>query len=375
MNSGNTSIPMALREVCNKKMLSTTITGSSAICTRSSNEDGRNDSPEADTSKGVFYATPTDMVHFTRPYDTLSTNQVFHKYAYVHADAMDPFSQQRRIMIMQQQVEKQLLARQQLLTVPYNFIFPAISNITTGYDSTPTRQIPLASNDSFFKKQASETAVPSIDDGFKIQNRCGNRITSVAQSSSCSPTISSLPEYNQQHIPSRELSCIVTPPRILKEQKSMDSPMSGLSSVVVYQAIDNDVLSEYQCFVRQQMEFFAATDVDVMTRAKGRNKPIIIGQVGIRCRHCATIPPKYRSSAAMFYPRKLGLIYQTGQNLIKLHLHGSCQNIPESVQVKMNKLNRSKCVVGSGKSYWQDSASSLGIYETENDCLGFRNIK
>ena len=38
-------------------------------------------------------------------------------------------------------------------------------------------------------------------------------------------------------------------------------------------------------FARKQIELFEAKQEDVDAGAQGRNKPIILGQVGIRCIH------------------------------------------------------------------------------------------
>ena len=68
--------------------------------------------------------------------------------------------------------------------------------------------------------------------------------------------------------------------------------------------IDDHNLSEYYCLVRQQIEFFEATDQDVV-KIGGRHKPIVLGQVGIRCRHCSSVHPGERKSAQIYYPSDL----------------------------------------------------------------------
>ena len=40
-----------------------------------------------------------------------------------------------------------------------------------------------------------------------------------------------------------------------------------------------------KCLLRQQIEVFEAGKDDVEGNAQGRNKPTVMGQVGIRCRH------------------------------------------------------------------------------------------
>jgi hypothetical protein len=204
--------------------------------------------------------------------------------------------------------------------------------------------------------------------------------------------------YNMNHIPAKELQTAAanTKPAVFKlntvgahvlSKRNISSNVSstnnsthfhenisGQSPVELYRPIDSDVLSEYQCFVRKHIEFFEATEDDVSSNAKGRNKPVVLGQVGIRCRHCACIPPKYRSRGAMYYPTKLHLIYQAAQNMVKTHLHLGCQNVPETTKYTLSKLRKSKCAVGGGKSYWEEGASALNVYEATDGCLRFRRL-
>jgi hypothetical protein len=146
--------------------------------------------------------------------------------------------------------------------------------------------------------------------------------------------------------------------------------LTGRPAVTVYRPGDDDTLSAYQCFVRKQIEFFEANDKDIVSTAKGRNKPIILGQVGIRCRHCATLPPKYRSRGAMYYPKKMRLIYQAAQSIAGSHLHDGCPNAPEEIKVELANLQKNKSLVGGGKTYWDKAAASVGVHETAS-CLRF----
>jgi hypothetical protein len=46
-------------------------------------------------------------------------------------------------------------------------------------------------------------------------------------------------------------------------------------------------LSELQVYLRANFsEAFGATEEDIAAPMHGRNKPIALGQVGIRCMHC-----------------------------------------------------------------------------------------
>lgn len=89
-----------------------------------------------------------------------------------------------------------------------------------------------------------------------------------------------------------------------------DEKLSGRAPISLYMSCDDESLSEYQCLVRKQIEIFEAMKDDVDSNAQGRNRPIVLGQVGIRCRHCTMLPPKHRARGAVYYPAKLQGLYQ-----------------------------------------------------------------
>ena len=68
---------------------------------------------------------------------------------------------------------------------------------------------------------------------------------------------------------------------------------------------DEQNLSRYQCLARKQIEIFETTDNEAGSNAQGRNRPIIPGQVGIRCKHCAHLPRKERKTGSVYYPSKV----------------------------------------------------------------------
>jgi hypothetical protein len=137
--------------------------------------------------------------------------------------------------------------------------------------------------------------------------------------------------------------------------------------VSVYCRSDEEVLSEYQCLLRQQMEFFEATPEDVASSAQGRNKPIQHRQIGIRCVHCAHLPPKGRPRGAVYYPSKLFSLYQSAQNMAVNHFQTRCPNIPDALHDTLNEYKDRKCHIhGGGKQYWAGTARSLGIVEAPN---------
>ena len=142
--------------------------------------------------------------------------------------------------------------------------------------------------------------------------------------------------------------------------------LTGRPSVILYMPCDDAVISAYQCLARQQMELFEANEIDVEAGAQGRNRGIVIGQVGIRCRHCAHLYPRRRTKSSTFYPSKLKSIYQTAQNMANTHLTETCQYIPANIREELHRLSKDKKTsAGGGKEYWSDGASILGIYETD----------
>jgi len=151
--------------------------------------------------------------------------------------------------------------------------------------------------------------------------------------------------------------------------------MSGHSygiSCLLYTASDERNLSQYQCVARQQMEVFEATPDDAGNNAQGRNKPILTGQVGIRCRHCYKFTPKERKTGSVYYPNRLEGVYQTAQKMTVGHLIKHCPVIPEDIRERLIFLKNQKTSNGGGKRYWANGVRMLGVIETPNDGLAFQ---
>jgi hypothetical protein len=132
---------------------------------------------------------------------------------------------------------------------------------------------------------------------------------------------------------------------------------------------DDENISRYQCLVRQQIELFAASEEDIDSNAQGRNKPIVLGQVGIRCRHCSKIPPRHRTRGATYYPAKLTGLYQAAQNMASAHLCNHCQHIPDALRRNLIALRDRKSSAGGGKQYWADGVRVLGVIESDGVLL------
>jgi hypothetical protein len=142
--------------------------------------------------------------------------------------------------------------------------------------------------------------------------------------------------------------------------------MTGRPSIPLYLSCNPDHLSEYQCAIRKNVELFEASEADVTSRIKGRNKPIVLGQVGIRCIHCSHVfPVETRERGSMYYPHALVGIYQAAQILSQQHLLGTCPYVPPHICEEMQVLKNKKSFATAGKEYWAETAKALGVYEDQ----------
>jgi hypothetical protein len=132
---------------------------------------------------------------------------------------------------------------------------------------------------------------------------------------------------------------------------------------------DGLFLSPLQTLLRLNMEAFSATPLDVVVRIKGRNKPVSLNQVGIRCRHCAHIPALRRVKGAVYFPSTT-LVYQAAQNMGSAHLQcGQCPEMPESIKTLFVQLLETKTASASsagGRAYWAHCAQQRGLVNTES---------
>ena len=94
---------------------------------------------------------------------------------------------------------------------------------------------------------------------------------------------------------------------------------------------------------------------DIVLPVHGRNKPIALGQVGIRCMHCKDLPSIDRGNHAIAYPNFISGIYNAVQQMYRLHFE-VCNKIPDEIRRKVEGLKDSTANRGGRKQYWQDSA-------------------
>jgi hypothetical protein len=138
---------------------------------------------------------------------------------------------------------------------------------------------------------------------------------------------------------------------------------SNRPSIHIYMDRDEENLTEYQCLLRKQIELFEAGSDDIRSNAQGRNTPILLGQVGLRCRYCAPLPRAARTKGAVYYSQTIDGIYQVAQNMSKVHLCERCHRIPREVQDKLKALRGDNQRAVGGKHYWADGVRALGVYE------------
>lgn len=143
------------------------------------------------------------------------------------------------------------------------------------------------------------------------------------------------------------------------------APPPNPDAVTLYTKSDDNVLSHFQCVVRKQIELFEAEQVDVETNVQGRNKPIVLGQIGIRCLHCSTLHPKQRARGATYYPAKFSGFYQAAQNMANAHLCTQCTHVPDHLRQQLLILKERKSSVGGGKHYWAECIQKLGVIEDD----------
>ena len=140
---------------------------------------------------------------------------------------------------------------------------------------------------------------------------------------------------------------------------------------------DTRKLSEQQVFLRHQIEAFQAGEDDISTHTRGRNKPIVLGQVGIRCKHCAHLSVVQKQKGSTYFPASLLGLYQAAQNMSTSHLQsGVCQSMPVKVKEKFAALSAVKVgSSGAGRPYWAKAAQKLGFVDTEDGIRFFKGFR
>lgn len=160
----------------------------------------------------------------------------------------------------------------------------------------------------------------------------------------------------------------------LAEESSMESVMRhedmtwypGCISLSLPE--DDDVLSPLHCFMRRYcVEAFTASNRDIATPRYGKSHgvKVVEGQVGIRCLYCKDRPSGSRPERAVCYPSSLKNIYHSIETWQRRHSL-VCADIPEWIRKSMMDLmESSKTRAGGRRQYWEDSATRLGMVDTD----------
>jgi hypothetical protein len=171
---------------------------------------------------------------------------------------------------------------------------------------------------------------------------------------------------------------------VLHPERPLIVPRQSNTLTLLADPKDKLVLSQLHIFVRQQIEVFTATVSEITQPAPGRKVRVVLGQVGLRCVHCANIPIKDRVKRAVCYPAAISGIYHAVSNM-KFDHFNKCRALPAREREMFAALRSScgrhgprnnsgsKCVSNSTAQYYHDSAIALGLVDSENG-IRFRDV-
>lgn len=135
-------------------------------------------------------------------------------------------------------------------------------------------------------------------------------------------------------------------------------------------AEDSVYLNPLHCFVRKHVELFSADKSDTEAPCPGRKTRVTLGQVGIRCKHCAkhNLKPRERVKRAVCYPPSIDGIYHSVSNM-KFDHFGICPCLPadakeELTQLKVDYSGRNIGNTNTAK-YYRESAVAKGLGDTD----------
>ena len=152
---------------------------------------------------------------------------------------------------------------------------------------------------------------------------------------------------------------------ILAEYSRNPVPASESSRVLLSISNDKEWISDMDCYIRKQLEFFCATEVDVDTALEHDKSSIVVGQVGIRCLHCAMAckGDEGCSGMAVSYPSQLNSIHEAVREFQRLHLD-SCVHIPDAVKDKVSSFKGASSLSSVLRKYYVLAAKALGLFDT-----------
>lgn len=127
---------------------------------------------------------------------------------------------------------------------------------------------------------------------------------------------------------------------------------------------DKISLSETLCIVRENIEVFIATEADVKAPAPGRKRPVVIGQVGLRCIHCRNATHQSEKvKRAVCFPSSIKRIYRTVIDM-KLDHFKACRFVPIDLKMKLEQLKATNArSTGTTMQYFVSAAKRMGMVD------------
>lgn len=145
------------------------------------------------------------------------------------------------------------------------------------------------------------------------------------------------------------------------EKKKANSWYEGC--VMLTKADDSSWLSELHCYARSELvEVFSYKETDGLEGYSGRKEPSV-GQVGIRCAFCKTLPPEERPAGCLTFPDSLSSIHSKVGDMIRLHFH-SCPALPDDTKETFKSLRGFGPKQDDSQQYWIDAARDIGLANT-----------
>lgn len=119
---------------------------------------------------------------------------------------------------------------------------------------------------------------------------------------------------------------------------AMAAPMRLL---LLSEPTDPLYLTSTACFVRRQLEYFAATEQDEAHRRSrgGVRTPIVSGRIGIRCVHCRHLPMQDRANNFSSFPASIRLVHQAVRNYQRYHIM-HCRSIPPEIMAEYERCKK-----------------------------------
>lgn len=155
------------------------------------------------------------------------------------------------------------------------------------------------------------------------------------------------------------------PPVMESRQEGQPVRADGSSILLLAQPEDRISLSETLCVIRENIEVFVATAHDVEAPAPGRKHPVSIGQLGLRCIHCAHAEKHSdKIKRATCYPSSIKRIYRTVIDMKLDHFH-HCPFVPLSLKERLEALKATNTrSTGTTMQYFVRSAQRMGMVDT-----------